>query len=208
MSSLITKNLDTLSFGLFDFSGEKAEAARNSIASTLTESAEANIALQEKQLATIEEQTQPLRTAATETGLPALIALALGGEIDFQSSPLLQAQLDQGRTDVLRGQTGGGAGVKSSRTFERLSDLVSGLAAEDIGRFETNNLSLLNQGLTATNQLGAAGSALTGNISQAFSGLGQGLNEAQQSFGQARNAAFQGLSSGVGNLGQLILTQG
>lgn len=191
-----------------DLFGERAGAASESISNLLRQAAEQDIALQRGQLETIAGQTQPFRAAATETALPALTALALGGDIDLQESPLFQAQLETGRRGTLRGQAGGGAGVKSSRTFEKLSDLVSGLAAEDVGRFEQGNLSLLNQGLAATNQLGQAGSALTGNISQAFSGLGRGLSEAQQSLGQARNAAFQGAASGLSGLSQLLATRG
>lgn len=180
-----------------------AQAPQPQPLSSLEQSANENIALQERQLAEIERITAPFREAATGTALPSLSALALGGDVDFQPSQLFERQLDRGRTGVLRGQAAGGAGVKSSRTFERLSDLVSGLAAEDFGRFEAGNLSLLNQGVTATGQLGQAGSQLTGNVGAIFSNLGQGLNVQGQQRGQAERARAQTLSGGIQGLGSL-----
>lgn len=173
---------------------------------TLEGSAMANIDLQKAQLAKIEELTAPYRQAGINTALPNLSALAFGGNVDYQPSQLFKQQLDQGQQGVLRGQAAGGAGVKSSRTFERLVDLVSGLAGEDLGRFEQGNQSLLNQGITATNQLGQAGSQLTGNVSNIYSNLGQGVNLAAQQRAQGQIARGQTINSGLSGLGQLAMT--
>lgn len=173
---------------------------------TLEGSAMANIDLQKSQLAKIEELTGPYRKAGTDVALPNLSALAFGGNVDYQPSQLYNQQLSAGRQGVMRSQAAGGAGVKSSRTFERLADLVSGLAGEDMGRFEQGNQTLLNQGLTATNQLGQAGSQLTGNIGNIYGNLGQGLNLAAQQRGQGQLAQSQTLKSGVTGLGDLLST--
>lgn len=190
-----------------DLFGIRAGQTRNRLNEILQQSARENIALQESQLAEIERLTAPFRDAATGTALPSLSALAFGGDIDFQPSQLFQQQLESGREGILQQQSGGGAGVKSSNTFQRLSDLVSGLASEDMGRFEQGNLDLLNRGVTATNQLGQAGSQLTGNVGGIFSNLGQGLGQAERAFGQSRNASLQGLSSSLGGLSQLFATR-
>ena len=173
---------------------------------TLEGSAMANIDLQKSQLAKIEELTGPYRRAGTDVALPNLSALAFGGNVDYQPSQLYNQQLSAGRQGVMRSQAAGGAGVKSSRTFERLADLVSGLAGEDLGRFEQGNQTLLNQALTATNQLGQAGSQLTGNVGNIYGNLGQGLNLAAQQRGQGQLAQSQTLKSGVTGLGDLLST--
>jgi len=172
---------------------------------SLEQSAMENIALQEAQLAEIERITAPFREAATDTALPTLSSLAFGGDVDFQPSQLFGQQLERGRENVFRSQAGVG-GVKSSRTFERLADLVSGLASEDVGRFEQGNQFLLNQGVTATNQLGQAGTQLTGNIGSIFSNLGQGLSSQAQQEAQSTLARSQTLASGVQGLGNLAAT--
>jgi hypothetical protein len=190
-----------------DLFGIRAGQTQDEINRILTGSAQENIALQEGQLAQIAGQTAPFRAAATDVALPQLSALAFGGNVDFQPSKLFGRQLEQGRTGILRGQAAGGAGVKSSRTFERLGDLVSGLAGEDVGRFEQGQQSLLNQGITATNQLGQSGSQLTGNVANIFSNLGQGLNAARQGQGLDRQTSFQGLSSGLSGLADFIASR-
>jgi hypothetical protein len=202
----VEKVTDVISDPL-DLHGKRAEATQAEIEQILTKSAQDNIKLQQDQLAQIAAQTAPFRGAATDVALPQLSALAFGGDVDFQPSKLFGRQLEQGRTGILRSQAAGGAGVKSSRTFERLGDLVSGLAGEDVGRFEQGQQGLLNQGITATNQLGQSGSQLTGNVANIFSNLGQGLNQAQQNQGQARQSSFQGLGSGLAGLSQLLASQ-
>lgn len=188
-----------------DFSGSGAEQNAKQINAILKQSAEAGIALNESQLAEIERLTAPFRTAATGTALPNLSALAFGGDIDFNPSQLFNAQLEQGREGILQGQAAG-PGIKSSSTFGKLSDLVSGLAAEDIGRFESGQASLLEAGRGAEAGLSSAGTRLSGNIGDILSNLGAGQSATAQGVAQQRRASGQTLSSGLSGLSQLLLT--
>lgn len=167
-------------------------------------SAQENIALQEEQLARTEELTRPFREAGLGTALPSLVSLARGGEVDFQPSQLFRRQLERGREGILRSQAGAG-GVKSSRTFERLSDLVAGLAAEDIGRYEQGQLSLLQTGLGAERQLSQASQAMTGNVGAIYGNLGQQQNIAGQIRGQAARARGETRARGIESLAMLPL---
>lgn len=190
-----------------DIFGQRAGAAQSEIEQILTQSAQAGISLNESQLARIEELTAPFRQAATDVALPNLSALAFGGDVDFQPSQLFGRQLEQGRKGILTSQTGAGPGLKSSNTFERLADLVGGLASEDVGRFEQGQLSLLQSGLGSEQALNQAGTTLTGNIAGLQSNLGQGLNISQQNLGQAKQASLQGLSSGLSGLAQFLVAR-
>ncbi len=183
-----------------------AEDAQNKIDAILKQSAEAGIDLNESQIAEIERLTEPFRTAATGTALPNLSALALGGDVDFQPSKLFGAQLEQGREGLIKGQAAG-PGIKSSSTFGKLSDLVSGLAAEDVGRFESGQRSLLETGRTAEQGLSAAGGRLSGNIGDILSNLGAGKASSASNLAQAQIAGGQTLAGGLQGLSQLLLTQ-
>jgi hypothetical protein len=196
--------IDTISFDIFDFDSSKAQASQGRVSDILTQSAQENIALQEAQLEEIERLTAPFREAATGQALPALSALAFGGEVDFQPSQLFQQQLERGREGILRQQAGRG-GLKTSRTFERLADLVGGLAAEDVGRFEQRQLGLLQTGLGSEEALRQAGTSLTGNIGAIRSGLGQGLNLSQQQLAQAQATGLSSLGSGLRGISDLAL---
>jgi len=143
-----------------------------------------NLAFQQGKLDQIRSSTAPFRSAATDTAIPALSALAFGGEIDFEPSKLFDVSLARGREGVLEGQAAR-SGVKSSGTFERLADLVSGLASEDIGRFESGNLSLLNTGQRAENILSGAESSIAGNIGGIFRNKGQLAQLSSQQRGQS-----------------------
>lgn len=184
--------------------GITAPTGLTGLPGSLSESARQNIALQEEQLAEIERLTAPFRAAATDVALPTLSAFARGGDVDFTPSALFGRQLETGRQGVLRQQAARG-GVKSSGTFERLADLVSGLAAEDVGRFEQGQLALLQSGLGGEEALRQAGTTLTGNIGGILGSLGQGLNLQQQQQAQAERARAQTLASGVSGLGDLAL---
>lgn len=196
--------VDDITGDIFDFDGSKAAESQQQISNVLRDSAEANIALQERQFAEIEKLTEPFRAIATGTALPTLTALATGGDVDFQPSQLFRRQLESGREDILTGQAARGT-LKSSPTFERLSDLVSGLAAQDIGRFEQSQLGLLQSGLRAEDVLRQSGTSTAGNVAGIFGNLGQGLNLAQQNLAQAQIAGAQSLGSGIQSLGQLAL---
>lgn len=203
----MTSLIDTVTFDVFDFDASKAKASQGRVSDILAQSAQENIALQEEQLAEIERLTAPFRNVATGQALPALSALAFGGEVDYQPSRLFQQQLERGREGILRQQAGRG-GIKSSGTFERLADLVGGLASEDVGRFEQRQLGLLQTGLGSEEALRQAGTQLTGNISGALGQLGQGLNLSAQQLGQAQAAGLQSLGSGFGGLSDLMLALG
>lgn len=197
-ASGLTDKLDVL-----DLQGKKAEAAANEVNEILRQSAQAGINLNEEQLARIEELTAPFRAAATETALPQLSALAFGGDVDFTPSKLFETQLSQGRENILQGQAAG-PGIKSSATFGKLSDLVSGLASEDIGRFERGQAGLLELGRGAQQGVTQAGSRLTGNIADLLTNQQAGIGATAQSLGQQRLATGQTIASGLGGLTQLL----
>lgn len=200
-ASGITDKLDVL-----DIQGKKAEETANEVNRILRESAEAGISLNQEQLAKIEELTAPFRAAATDTALPQLTALAFGGNIDYTPSKLYETQLQQGRENILQGQAAG-SGIKSSATFGKLSDLVSGLASEDIGRFERGQASLLELGRGAQQGLTQAGSRITGNIADLLTNQQAGVGATAQSLAQQRLATGQTIASGVGGLTQLLALQ-
>lgn len=182
-----------------------AEETAERVNAILKQSAEEGIALNEAQIAEIERLTAPFRQAATGTALPQLSALALGGDVDFQPSQLFQTQLEQGREGILKSQAAG-PGIKSSATFGKLSDLVSGLAAEDVGRFESGQRALLETGRGAEQGLTAAGSRLSGNIGDILSNLGAGQAATAQNLAQAQISGGQTLAGGLSGLSQLLLT--
>lgn len=190
-----------------DLSGEQAAETAAAINRLLEQSASEGIELSREQLARIEELTAPFREAATGTALPTLSALAMGGEVDFQPSELFQTQLERGREGILRGQAAG-PGLKSSTTFERLSDLVSGLAAEDVGRFERGQAGLLELGRGAEQGLLQAGGRLTGNIGDILTNLGAGQAATAQNLAQQQAATGQTIAGGLGSLAQLLAVAG
>jgi hypothetical protein len=188
-----------------DLTGEKAKKTAAAIDAILKQSAQEGIALNEAQLAEIERLTTPFREAAVGTALPQLSALALGGDVDFRPSRLFQTQLEQGRAGILKGQAAG-SGIKSSATFGKLSDLVSGLATEDVGRFERGQKALLEAGRGAEAGLTAAGGRLTGATGDILSGLGAGQAAVAQSLAQQNLAAGKTAAGGLAGLSQLLLT--
>jgi len=209
MGSLIDKAIEVSTFGLLDtdFSGEDAARAQAVAAAQsgdiLSQSAAQNIALQKDQLDRIAEITAPFRAEATRTALPQLSALALGGEIDYRPSMFANRQLEQGREAVLRQQAPGG--IKSSRTFERLADLATGIGAEDLNRFEQGQRSILNPGVLATQQLGQVSGQIGANIGSIFSNLGQQQNLVQQNLAQAQAQQAANQAEGLSNLSRLFV---
>lgn len=189
-----------------DLFGGRAGRTADEINQLLQQSAAAGIALNEEQLARIEELTTPFREAGIGTALPTLSALALGGEVDFQPSQLFQTQLAQGREGILGGQAARG-NIKSSNTFGRLSDLVSGLAAEDVGRFERGQTALLDLGRGAEQGFTQAGTQLTGNIGNLLTNLGAGQAATAQNLAQQQVASGQTAASGLAGLAQLLATR-
>ena len=126
------------------------------------------------------------------------------GDIDFQPSQLFKTQLEQGREGVLESQAGSGAGIKSSNTFEKLSDLVSRLASEDVGRFEKGQAALINPGITAEQSLKTSGTRLTGNISDILSNLGSGTQATAQNLAQQQIQSGQSAGAALSSIGSLI----
>lgn len=207
-SDLLGQLSDPIGFALsdpLDITGEKASETADRINAILKQSAQEGIALNESQLAEIEKLTAPFREAATGTALPALSALAFGGDVDFQPSQLFETQLTRGREGILGGQAARGA-IKSSSTFGQLSDLVSGLAAEDIGRFERGQAGLLEAGRGAEAGLTQAGTRLSGNIGDILSNLGRSESIVAQNLGQQRAATGRTVASGLAGLSQLLAT--
>lgn len=178
---------------------EDAEKAAARIAELQKTSAGRAILQQEEQLERIEGITQPVRDVATETALPTLSSLALGGDVDYQPSELLTKQLETGREGVLRNRAAG-SGVKSSTTFENLSDLAQGLVSDDIQRFEQGNINLLNTGLRAEDVVRQTGTSTAGNVSNIFGNLGSQLNQAQQNIAGSQIATGQTVDSGLSSL--------
>lgn len=189
-----------------DLFGGRAGRTAEEINELLKLSTQEGIALNEAQLAEIEKLTEPFRAAATGTALPTLSSLALGGNVDFQPSRLFGSQLEQGRENILRGQAAG-PGIKSSATFGKLSDLVSGLAAEDVGRFERGQAGLLEAGRGAEQGLLQAGTRLSGNIGDLLSNLGRGQAATAQNLAQQQIASGQTAGSGLQGLAQLLATR-
>lgn len=190
-----------------DLFGVRAGATADEINDLLRLSAQEGIALNEAQLSEIEKLTEPFRTAATETALPTLSSLALGGEVDFQPSQLFGTQLARGRENILQSRAAG-PGLKASGTFENLSDLVSGLASEDVGRFERGQTGLLEAGRGAEQGLLQAGTRLSGNIGGLLSNLGAGQAATSQNLAQQQIASGQTAASGLQGLAQLLATRG
>jgi len=157
-----------------DLFGFRSSANAKRINQILEESAARGIALNEQQIAEIEQLTAPFRNAATGTALPALSNLAFGGDVDYQVSPLAREQLRTGRENIVGNRAAGGK-LKSSQTFESLADLAAGIGAEDIGRFESGNVALLNAGRGAEANLSGAGTRLTGNITDLLTNLSSGV---------------------------------
>lgn len=182
-----------------DLFGVRAEQTQQQISDLLRGSAEKGIALQERQLERIEDLNKPFMKTALNRALPTLSSFARGGDVRFKPSQLFEQQLETGERGILRQQAGRG-GIKSSRTSERLSDLVSGLIAEDVGRFEQGNLALLQQGIGSEQALTQAGRTLGGNVQGLYSNLGQGLNVAQQQKGASQAAALQGVGNALSSV--------
>ena len=190
-----------------DLSGNRAGDIQDEINARLLNTNAQNIALQESQLAEIQKLFQPFTDAAKNTALPNLSSLAFGGSLDYQPSQLFGQQLTQGREGILGQQAAGGAGLKSSNTFSRLSDLVSGLASEDMGRFEKGNLGLLQAGIGSEGALNQASNTLGNNISASNQNLGNQLNQSYQNYGQQRQQSMQSLGSGLSGLADYFGTQ-
>jgi len=162
--------------------------------------------LQRQQLAVIEDLTRPFREAATGKALPTLASLALGQDADipFQPSKMLTEQLSRGRESIYKQQSPGG--LKSSRTFERLADLATGAAADDVSRFEQGQRSILTPGQLATQNLAQAGSQLGSNISGIYSSMGQQANILAQQKAQAEAQRGANIGQGIASLGDLFLS--
>lgn len=188
------------------FTSYGAEDTAEKVNALLKQSAEAGIALNEEQLAEIEKLTAPFREAATGTALPNLSALATGGDVDYTPSKLYGTQLEQGREGIIEGQAAG-PGIKSSATFEKLSGLVSGLAAEDVGRYEQGQKSLLETGRGAEAGLSSAGGQITGNIGDTLANLSARQGQVSQNLQQQQIAGGQTAASALGGLSQFLLAR-
>lgn len=186
---------------------KRAEEAAMRVAELQKTSAGRAILQQEQQLQNTTEQTQPFRDLATDTAIPQLSALALGGETGYQQSDILSRQLESDREGILKNRAAG-PGIKSSGTFKNLADLASTLSAEDVGRFEQGNIDLLNTGLRGEEILRSAEDATTGAASNIYSGLGQNLNASQQNVASAQLTNAATLGSGISSLSSLALLRG
>jgi hypothetical protein len=208
MTGLAAAVVPTVIGGIFskrnaDRVGDAAAASQN----LLEQSAAENIALQQEQIDKIAELTQPFRNVATQEALPNLSSLAIvgGDDVPFRPSNLLGSQLSRGREAILKQQSPGG--IKSSKTFERLADLATGLAAEDVARFEQGQRSLLTPGQLATQQLNQASTQLGSNVGGIFSNLGQQINQSHQGLAQAQAQTGANIGQGIAGLSNLFLSQ-
>ena len=165
--------------------------------------AKSNIAQQRQQFSQLEGLTQPFIDAATKTALPQLSNMAFGGNIDYQPSVLFGRQLEQGKENIFQQQAARG-GLKSSNTFSRLSDLVSGLAANDLGRFEQGQQGLLNQGVLALNQLDNAQQGAQGNVQTLLSMLQDQSRMMANRSAQDSIARTENVANTIGSFGDLL----
>jgi hypothetical protein len=192
---------DNLTGDVFDFNSTDEADAQAEIQKLLKESAESGIALNQQQLAVVEKLTQPFRDAGTQTALPNLQALAQGGDVDFQPSKLAGRQLEAGREGILKSRSGGS--LKSSGTFSNFADLATRVSAEDVGRFEQDQLDLLRTGLKGEDILRGTSTQTAGNVGGIFSNLGRAQNLSLQQLAEQQKAGGETLSSGVQSLSQL-----
>jgi hypothetical protein len=187
-----------------DLFGQRAQQTSDRINQILEESAAAGIALNEAQIAEITKLAEPFTTAATQTALPSLSNLALGGDIDFQTSPLAKRQLETGRESIVENRAAGGK-LKSSGTFKNLADLASRVASEDIGRFEGGQTALLNAGIGAEQGLRSAGTQVSGNISDLLTNLSSGVGATSSNLANKQLQSGQAGSDIAGSIGSLII---
>ena len=187
-----------------DIFGTRAEETADTINTLLTGSVKAGITEKERQLSKIEQLQKPFRDVALETALPSLTALATGvGETGFTSSKLFQLQADQGTRAIKRRLAAQGK-FSSSQRFEETGDLLSKLAAEDVGRFEAGNLAQLQVGIGSTAALNKAGLALGTSGKSLLSTLGESLSTTQTNLGAQRKSSFEGAANTISGLSTLI----
>lgn len=187
-----------------DIFGTRATFTRGTIEDLLTSSTQEGLAEQRRQLEQLEQLNAPFRDVALEQSLPSLTALATGqGETGFQPSRLFQLQAEQGTRGIKRRLAAQGK-LGSSQRFEETADLISGLAGEDIARFEAGNLAQLQAGIGSTEALSRAGTTLGAAGSALLSNLGAQQNIAAQNFGAQRQSSFQGAANTLGGLSSLL----
>jgi hypothetical protein len=187
-----------------DLFGIRANQTAEDIHNALVSSTRRGLDEQRRQLGEIERLNEPFRREALESALPSLRALATGeGETGFQPSRLFQLQKEQGQRDIRR-QAAAAGKFGSTQRQEQEADLVSGLAREDLERFERGLLAQLQAGIGSTQALSAAGQTLGAAGAALHSNLGAQQNIAQQNLGAQRQASFQSAASGLGGLASLL----
>lgn len=191
-----------------DIFGTRAGFTSETIDELLTGSTKAGLNEQRRQLAKLEQLNAPFRDVALEQSLPSLTALATGqGETGFQPSKLFQLQSEQGTRAIKRKLAAQGK-FGSTQRFEETADLTSGLAGEDISRFEAGNLAQLQAGIGSTEALNRAGTTLGAAGSALLSNLGVQQNINRQNLGAQRQSSFQGAANTLGGLSALLNQQG
>lgn len=183
-----------------DLFGKRAKYAGEEIKALLSQSAQESIAQQEEQEAYLRERYQPYYEAATEEGLPTLEAMAMGGEMDYTPSRLFEYQKEKGLERIKTGAAKAGL-LHSSATKRRRGEFVADLAGEEAERAYGGQLSTVQLGSGAAEAVGAAGSAVSGQIGALYSNLASGLGATSQFYGQAREAALTSAGSTLMNIG-------
>lgn len=187
-----------------DLFGIRAGQTSASIDELLTQSTQEGLSEQRRQLEQLEQLNAPFRDVALGQSLPSLTALATGqGETGFQPSRLFQLQAEQGTRAIKRRLAAQGK-FGSSQRFEETADLISGLAGEDIARFEAGNLAQLQAGIGSTQALNVAGTTLGAAGSALLSNLGAQQNIAAQNLGAQRQSSLQGAANTLGGLSSLL----
>lgn len=192
----------------FDLMGTKAAENQAQIAAILTQSAQAGIAQQEQQEAFLQERYQ----GYYDQGVNALGKLSslYSGDVEgsgYTQSATYDYQLEKGREGIDTQQAKSGL-LNSSSTAKREAGLVSGLAAEDMNRYEGGLLSQIQMGAGSAEAMSAASQSVSGNIGSLYGALGQGLNTSLQNMGQARQASMGTLGNSLSSAGAYMGQQG
>lgn len=176
-----------MSFGVTAIVGSTIIGAAASIKSSKIQarSSDAAIAEQQRQFDLNREDLAPFRESGVNA-LGRLDQLSEGDFSDFFTSPGFEFVRDEGLRGIENRFSASG-GTLSGNALRRLTEFNSGLASQEFGNFFERNARLAGLGGAATNVGVAAGTGISGNISNALINQGNarasgvlGVNQALQ----------------------------
>jgi hypothetical protein len=169
-------------------SGRASEAQQEGVASSISE--------QRRQFDLNRQDLAPFVRGGTQA-LGRLEQLNQGDLSGFFTSPGFEFRREEGLRGIENRFSASG-GALSGNALRRLTEFNSGLASQEFGNFFNRQLSQAGLGQTATQAGVAAGTNISGNISNA---LVQG--------GNARASGILGVNEAVqGGLGNFLFAQG